>query len=354
MSRRKFLQKAGLGISALGATASGIGAVPEGLFQDGGHGKKRIKPAALKPGDRVMMIAPASSPGQKGIDEAVRAVEKLGYEVVEAPHLRSENGFLAGTDDERLSDFHGAWVDDSIQGIWCVRGGYGATRLLQRIDWSLIESNPKVFIGYSDITALHNSIFENTGLITFHGPVGTSEYTDYTKKHLRILSDGASSETVIRRAAGNTEIAVEDPVYRFHMIRKGRAIGMLAGGNLTLLASMCGTGFLPSFAGKIVFLEDIGESPYRIDRMFVQLMQATDIDQAAAIVHGIYKGCGQDDPEKQSLMEVIGQTLGRLDIPQVYGLSFGHIDDQFTLPVGAYARIDTESGWLQILENAVI
>lgn len=301
-----------------------------------------------------MMIAPASSPGEEGIDDAILSIEKLGYEVVEAPHLRCENGFLAGTDDERLADFHQAWRDDSIKGIWCVRGGYGTSRLLPTIDWDLVKDNPKVFIGYSDITALHNSILKKTGLITFHGPVGTSEYTEYTKKHLRVLSDTISAEKVIRHSESNTSQGETDPVYRFETIQKGEAIGRLVGGNVTLLASMCGSGYLPSFQGKIVYLEDIGEAPYRIDRMFIQLMQSTDIAKAAAIVHGIYKGCGEDDPDRQNLIEVIHQTLGRLDVPQVYGLSFGHIDDQFTLPVGIYAKVDTESGLIRFLENAVI
>lgn len=354
MRRRRFIRKAGLGIGLTGAIVPKTWSISSDTSAKADNKKMRIKPVGLKKGDRVMMIAPASSPGKKGIDKAIEAVEKLGYEVVESPHLRSQNGFLAGTDEERLSDFHQAWQDESIQGIWCVRGGYGTTRLLPRIDWQLIKKNPKVFIGYSDITALHNSIFEKTGLITFHGPVGTSEYTDFTREHLHVLSDLSSSEKIIRRAAENTVLAEEDTVYKFQTIRKGEAIGLLTGGNLTLLASMCGTGYLPSFAGKIVFLEDVGESPYRIDRMFVQLMQATDLEKAAAIVHGIYKGCGQADPEKQTLMEVIDQTLGRLDVPQAYGLSFGHIDDQFTIPVGVYAKVDTESGWMQILENAVI
>lgn len=300
-----------------------------------------------------MMIAPASSPGQEGIDEAIQSISALGYEVVESPNLRKENGFLAGTDEERLSDFHAAWMDKSIQGIWCVRGGYGTTRLLPEIQWDVIRQNPKVFIGYSDITALHNAIFLKTGLVTFHGPVGTSEYTEYTKQHLRVLSDLATPEALIRDAPDNVAQGIENSEFQFHMLRKGEAIGMLAGGNLTLLASMCGTGFLPSFEGKIIFLEDIGENPYRIDRMLVQLLQSTDLHKAAAIVHGIYKGCAQDDPDKQTLLEVMEQTLGDLNIPQAYGLSFGHIDDQFTLPIGVYARVDTESGFLQLLERAV-
>lgn len=351
MKRRNFIQKSGWGLGAF-AAAPRYG-VRNTIFEKQSSSVK-VKPPALNKGDRVMMIAPASSPGAKGIDDAIRSVQKLGYEVVEAPHLREQNGFLAGTDDERLADFHQAWADDSIQGIWCVRGGYGTSRLLPFIDWELIKNNHKVFIGYSDITALHNAILKNTGLITFHGPVGTSDFTEYTKSHLRVLSDTASAEKTIRHSATNTSHGETDPVFRFETIHKGEAIGRLAGGNVTLLASLCGTGFLPSFQGKIVFLEDVGEAPYRIDRMFVQLMQSTDISKAAAIVHGVYKGCGEEDPDRQDLIEVIRQTLGRLDIPQVYGLSFGHIDDQFTLPVGIYARVDTESGVIRFLENAVV
>lgn len=350
MKRRNFIQKSGWGLGAVAAAPLYTSAVSSEKMTS----PVKIKPPALQKGDRVMMIAPASSPGEEGIDDAILSVRKLGYEVVEAPHLRRQNGFLAGTDDERLADFHQAWQDDSIKGIWCVRGGYGTSRLLPTIDWDLIKDNPKVFIGYSDITALHNSILKKTGLITFHGPVGTSEYTEYTKKHLWVLSDTDSSEKTIRHSDSNTSQGETDLLYRFETIRKGEAIGQLVGGNVTLLASLCGTGFLPSFQGKIVFLEDVGEAPYRIDRMFVQLMQSTDISKAAAIVHGVYKGCGEEDPDRQDLIEVIRQTLGRLDIPQVYGLSFGHIDDQFTLPVGIYARVDTESGVIRFLENAVV
>lgn len=348
MKRRKFIGVAGV------VLAGAVGCPALSAMRPRVAKKDRIKPKALQPGARVMMIAPASSPGEESIDEAIEAVTALGYEVVESPNLRKVRGFLAGTDEERLSDFHLAWSDSSVDGIWCVRGGYGSKRLLPRVRWDIIQNNPKVFIGYSDITALHNAIFFMTGLTTFHGPVGTSDYTSFTKDHLRILTDPGLSEFPLGLSQDNTESGETDPDFRYKTIREGEAIGQLVGGNLSLLASMCGSPWLPSFAGKIVFLEDVGEHPYRIDGMFTQLLHSTDISEAAGIVHGIYNNCAQEEPEKQDLEEVIFQTLGHLPCPQGYGFSFGHIADQVTLPMGIYARMDSGAGEIRLLEPAVL
>ncbi len=314
---------------------------------------KLIKPKRLKQGDTVGVIAPASSLSAAEFDKALQNMVDLGFKTKVGKYARSKNGFLAGTDKERLEDLHWAFSDAEIDAVWCVRGGYGVSRLLPDVDFNLIKKNPKIFIGYSDITALHLAISQNCGLVTFHGPVAASTYSDYPKKHAVNVLMNPSAPYKIELSPDNQ--AKESNLFKTEVITKGKAKGKLIGGNLSLLSAMAGTPFgLQNLKGKLLFMEDVGEQPYRIDRMLTQLRQSVDLRQLAGIALGVFEDCNPKTTDTQSLIEVIKDRLGDLGIPVIYGLSFGHIRDQFTLPVGIEAELDTESATMSFLETSVV
>lgn len=314
---------------------------------------KIIKPKRLRTGDTVGIIAPSSGLSKEAFDKALQNLIDLGLQVKVGKSARRENGFLAGTDKERLDDLHWAFADPEVKAVWCVRGGYGATRLLPNVNFDLIRRNPKIFIGFSDITALHTAIFQNCGLVTFHGPSASSEYSDYSKMHVVNTLMKPSAPYKIELSAYNQ--TQTSNLYRTETIVAGKARGTLVGGNLSLLAALCGTLYaLKNPKGKLLFLEDVNEQPYRIDRMLTQLRQSIDLKQFAGIALGVFENCNPRTPNTQSLMEVLKDRLSDLGIPVIYGLSFGHIRDQFTLPVGLKAELDTEKATLTLLENAVV
>ncbi len=309
-----------------------------------------IKPLRLKPGSRVGLIAPASPFPPERLAKAVRNLQDLELEVELGRNVMDEYGYLAGTDEARLDDLHEMFLRSDIDAVWCIRGGYGTSRLLPKIDYDLIRSNPKVFIGYSDITALHLALSHKAGLITFHGPVGSSTWTAYSRYYLqKQLFEG--HEMLL--SAAEVEHEIDQTVSRF-TIRSGQAEGRLIGGNLTLLASLAGTEYLPSFVDKIVCIEEVGEEPYRIDRMLTQLLPATDLERAGAIVLGQFTDCEPENEERSLTMrETLELCLGDLECPISYGWNFGHIYDQFTLPIGLKARMNTEKSSIQLLESPV-
>jgi muramoyltetrapeptide carboxypeptidase len=313
---------------------------------------KIVKPKRLKEGDTVAVIAPASGLSKESFDKALENLESLGLKPKVGKAARGVKGFLAATDKERLDDLHEAFADSEISAVWCVRGGYGAARLLPAIDYDLIRKNPKILIGYSDITALHLAISQNTGLVTFHGPVAASELSDYTKKHVVNTLMNLSAPYKIELSEFNK--TQESNLYKTETIVSGKCRGRLCGGNLSLLSVLAGTPFaLQNMKGKILFIEDVGEQPYRIDRMLTQLRQSLDLRSLAGIALGIFEDCNPRTKDTQTLLDVVKDRLGDLGIPVVYGLSFGHIRDQFTLPVGTEAELDTERATLTLLETSV-
>ena len=312
---------------------------------------KKLKPKQLKKGQTIGLIAPGSSITEDKLNKAIETVEKLGLKPAFTKNILAKHGYLAGTDEQRLSDLHQMFSDIKIDGIWCIRGGYGCTRLLSKIDYKLIKRNPKVLIGYSDITALLQAIYKKTGLIGFHGPVAVSEPTDYTLDHFRKTLMTTDSNLVLNNSAENqTNKAIN---FQTKIINPGKAKGKLIGGNLSLISALAGTKYQLPVKNRILFLEDIGEKPYRIDRMLTQLRQSCDLNKAAAIVLGIFADC-EGGENSLSLMETIEDRLGDLKIPVIYGMSFGHIDNQMTLPVGIKAALNTENQTITLLENAVI
>lgn len=311
-----------------------------------------LKPARLNRGDLVSLITPGSYIPDAGLEKAVKNLEDLGLRVATGKNVRAKYGFVAGTDSQRLEDLHAAFANPEVKAVWCARGGYGCTRLLPYIDYHLIRKNPKVFIGYSDITALHLAFLQKTGLVGFHGPVAQSSFTPYTLEHfVAVVMEGQATHTIpLAEAYANPE----DSLYKFSTLRKGRVQGELVGGNLSLLAAMAGTEFGLDARNKLIFMEDIEEKPYRVDRMLTQLRQSAHLHQAAGFALGIFAGCGPGEGDDSlTLQETIIDRLADTNVPAVYGLSFGHISHQCTLPMGVMAELDTEAQTIRLLESAV-
>ncbi|MEM9886484.1 MAG: LD-carboxypeptidase [Bacteroidota bacterium] len=313
-----------------------------------------IKPQRLNKGDIVGVIAPGSQINEKALEKGKRNLESLGLEVKFAKNIRAKRGFNAGTDEQRLEDLHTMFADRNIAAIWCARGGYGCTRLLPQIDYNLIRTNPKALIGYSDITALLQAIQVETGLIGFHAAVASSDFTRYTKRYLKRILFQDKDETVIELAKPNQRKGKRDTAFQARTIRQGIARGNLVGGNLSLLAALSGTKWELKAQNKIVFIEDIGEKPYRVDRMLTQLRQAAALRFAAGLALGIFTDCeaGKNDLSL-TLQETLDDRLSDLGVPVAYGLSFGHIPDQCVLPVGIAAELDATEQKLTLLEAAV-
>ncbi len=309
--------------------------------------KAVILPPKIGPGARIGLIAPASYANETKIRKAMSNLESLGLKVVEGKYLREENGFIAGNDGERVEDIHSMFRRKDIDGIWCVRGGYGTTRMLEMLDYDLIRSHPKVFVGYSDITALHQAFYTQAGLVSFHGPVASSDFTDYSIEGIKAaLFEGDYNYGIepVTQPADDEE--------SYEIIHSGKATGRVVGGNLSLLSALCGTIYMPDLAGKIVFIEDVGEASYRIDRMLVQLIQAAKLKEAAGIVFGNFTNCGPEEGSTdQTVSEVILDHFSSLEIPVTKGYSIGHISNQATLAVGMMAELDADSGVIRFMSG---
>lgn len=315
----------------------------------------RTLPNRLQPGDAVALVAPASAPPDpKAIDRSLAALEKMGFNPRPMPHVRRRWGFLAGDDRSRASDLMRAFADRSVKGIICVRGGYGTGRLLDRLDYAVIGRNPKVFIGYSDITCLHSAFLVKANLVSFHGPMMNS---DFIKPRVPAFTRQGFLRTVMNPAPPGS-IWQGHKQRRPTILRRGRATGELVGGNITLLCSLLATPYLPPFKGRILFIEDLDEEPYRYDRLLTQLVNAGLLQQVAGIAVGVNAGC--EDPKakrakeyRQTLEDVLRERLRTLKVPVVMNLPFGHIRHNATLPVGGRVTLDADQGDLQIIASAV-
>ncbi len=333
----------------MAAVASGL-SIPSSMENLTKGTPKIIKPKPLKKGMKVALVAPSSSITEEFYAKVIRNMEFWGLIPLVGKHVRDKHGFLAGTDADRLADLHWAFENPEAEAVWCVRGGYGATRILDSIDYKLIKRNPKPLIGYSDITALHIAIHQRTGLVTFHGPVAGSDYPENTIQWFKSVLTEPTSPLILGMPKDlDPNLPEED---RPHTIVSGKSTGRLTGGNLCLLAAMVGTKFSPEFKDKIVFIEDIGEQPYRIDRMLTQLLQGTDLSQAAGIALGVFNDCKvKGESPSLTLLETFKDRLGNLGIPVVYGIPFGHVSLNATLPLGLMACLDSAGNSLTLLEN---
>jgi len=313
-----------------------------------------LKPPRLEPGDLVGLIAPGGHTNAAAVARAVRNIESLGLRVKLGRNLNAIYGNYGGTVRQRIDDLHEMFLDPQVNAVWAIRGGSGCMALLPHIDYALVRANPKVLIGYSDITALHLALQRHAGLMTFHGPVASSTFSDYTVTQLRNVLMTPHDRYVIAMAQENAERAVTDPQYAVRTVHGGQATGRLMGGNLCLVAALAGTPYAADFRDGLLFLEDVNEAPYRIDRMFMQLQLSHGLQHAAGVMLGVFEHCGPTDDEPSlTLDETVDQHLLPLTVPAVAGYSFGHIRDQFTLPMGALATLDTAQQTLTLLEAGV-
>jgi muramoyltetrapeptide carboxypeptidase len=294
------------------------------------------RPPLLSEGARVALIAPAGPlRGDADLARAIDNVRSFNWEPVIGAHVLARTGYFAGTDEQRAHDLNRALRDDSIDAVWCIRGGYGAMRLLDSIDYDAALRRPKPIIGYSDITALHAALGIRGELVTYHGPTARAELSAFSRTSLACaLVHGGDS--------GGTADAART-------LCSGEAQGVLAGGNLALLSALVGTPYAPRLTDTILVLEDIDEAVYRVDRMMHQLLLAGMLDGVRAIAFGACTNCPEaSDDGVRRLDDVIGEIALRLGVPAVAGLPVGHIDDQWTLPLGASASLDTERRTLTV------
>lgn len=351
LDRRAFLGHAALALTA--CSAGNSLPVNEGLLAS----PPLLLPPALQRGMRVGLITPASQlAGKDAHSVAEERVRALGYEPVLSAHAKAQRGYLAGTDEERLTDLHAFFADKSIDAIWCLRGGYGTLRILASVDYALIKRNPKALIGYSDITALHLAIQKLTGLVTFHGPMPGQVLSAYSAAELQRVLTARSGSLSIGAEPPAVATAPDDkreapPVLA--TIRGGQAEGPLTGGNLTLVCRLMGTPFEPDLAGRILYLEDVGEAPYRIDGMLSQLKLSGKLKSCAGILLGRFTGARGDDPSPTDLKDLFHDLLSGLALPVCYGFPCGHVSDQTTLPNGVRARLDADKGSLRLLAPCV-
>jgi len=315
-----------------------------------------IRPRALRPGSTVGLITPStyvSDPDRLALAE--RTLKFFDLKPKFGKNVRKRSGYLGGSIDERLEDLHSMFADSTVDAVFAIRGGYGSAQLLDRIDYNLLKKNPKIFLGYSDITALHLAIQKRAGMVTFHGPVALSGFSDYTQKMFRRALFETAPLGVVTNPPDSNPLR---PAHTLRAVRPGRARGALVGGNLTLISTTMGTPFEIETSGRILLLEDVDEQPYSVDRMLTQMRLAGKFDGAAGVVFGECNGCRPRDYRPSfestlSLGEVLDEILGKLRVPVLSGLTFGHTEDQLTIPLGVTATLDADKGELTIEQAGV-
>lgn len=341
ITRKEFLRNSALAsLSGLALNKAGIDStVTEG------QAAPKIKPKALKAGDTLGLIAPASPIYEEAIfEEMLVNLRGLGFKLKLGEHVRDRRGYLAGIDAARAQDVMTMFKDDTVNGIMCTRGGWGCNRILPLLNFKEIQKHPKVFCGFSDITSLHMALYLKSNLITFHGPVGKSEWNDFTIQSFKALT---------WKGEKPLNIIPDDEYEDSFTITSGLMQGKLLGGNLSVLVSMIGSDFLPSFKGAILYLEDVGESVYRIDRMLTQLKLSGILNEISGFIFGKCTDC-DDGPNSLTLNEVFDDHIKPLGIPAFYGAMISHEERNITLPVGIDAEMDADKRSFRILESAVV
>jgi muramoyltetrapeptide carboxypeptidase len=303
----------------------------------------------------VGLVAPSGATNAAFVELRVRNLERFGFRVKVATHILATRGNTAGTVAERVSDLHAMFADPEVNAIWAVRGGSGASQLLPALDYGLIRRHPKIFVGYSDLTALHLAILRYSNLVTFHGPTASAAFSDYAATQLEAVLMNPRSETTIYMSSGNQREAEKSNEFKLRTLTPGVAEGPLIGGNLSVLSAMIGTPYAPDWKGALLFLEEISEAPYRIDRMLTQLSQSRSFNDAAGIALGVFRRSvsNADGEPSLTLEQALDDHFSKLRVPALYGCSFGHIADNLTLPLGIRARLDTNAQTITLLEPAV-
>jgi muramoyltetrapeptide carboxypeptidase len=315
-----------------------------------------IKPPRLQAGDQVSILSPAGATYRREeLDIVMDAVRGLGLVPRPAPHVLDRYGYLAGRDRDRAADVNASFADPDIAALLPIRGDWGSARILPYLDYDLIRQNPKIIVGFSDLTALLLGITAQTGLVTFHGPNGlTAWQPDQTEPFRQILFEGQmlTFENTLAAADRDRLMQVQ---YRIHTITPGQAQGRLYGGNLSVISGIVGSPYLPDLTGAILFLEDVGESIYRIDRMLTQLKLAGMLDQLAGFVFGQCTNCGPSRGYGAlTLEEVLQDHIAPLGIPAWSNATIGHMEPILTLPLGIEVEMDAATGQIRMLSPAII
>jgi len=309
-----------------------------------------IKPKKLRKGDVIGIISPASSADDPNlVNNGIRYIESLGYRVETGKNLNKNRGYLAGTDEERLEDIHQMFRDKNVKAIFCLRGGYGAFRLLDKIDYSLIKKNPKIFVGFSEVTSLQMAFLRKASLITFAGPMVVPNFSKdiskYTEENFWTII--TSNKKPGKLFSPGSE--------KFPKINSGISSGRLVGGNLAVYASLIGTEFFPDLKDKILLLEDVSEYPYKIDRMMNQLKLNRVFKKVKGIILGRFVDCIEHDLNKKTLTlgEIMDDYLKEIKIPVIYTFPHGHVKELITLPIGIKMKLNATKGYVEILESCV-
>lgn len=313
-----------------------------------------VKPPRLRPGDVVGLVEPAGFTDDAfDLDLVKETIAAMGLKPRAARHLTERYGYLAGKDADRAADVNAFYADPEVRAVFAVRGGWGCARILPFLDFGTIRAHPKLLIGFSDITALHLAFAARAGFATIHGPNASASWPGFSWDAFRAIAFDGAMPTLVNPVGREDRLVQRTG--RIRTFRSGRARGRLLGGNLTVLAALMGTPWLPDFTGAILFIEDVNEAPYRIDRMLTQLALGGMLGKLAGVVFGQCTGCTAEGPSYGgfTLSEVLQQHLEPLGIPAFQGAQFGHVASQFSLPVGVKAEIDADMGSIRLLEPAV-
>ncbi|HEY1937865.1 MAG TPA: LD-carboxypeptidase [Candidatus Angelobacter sp.] len=306
---------------------------------------KTIKPPALRPGDKIGLIAPASSFNREAFLAGCNRLRQMGYEPVYSTDIFDRDIYFAGSAERRTREFHEFWRRDDIAALICVRGGYGSNYLLENIDFGMIAARPKILLGCSDITSLLTAIHDRSGLVGFHGPMAAKDIADGT------------FDPVSWKSALEGSDNWNAPIPGVEVLRSGTATARLYGGCLSMLAASLGTPFEIQTDDTILFIEDIAEKPFRIDRMLMQLRLAGKLEGVRGFIFGEMLDCLPPKGETYTLQQVIMRVLAPFNVPIIYGLKSGHVTSgNITLPIGVLAELKAESSGmhLKILEASTL
>lgn len=345
MRRGTFLKAVALGAAATRLNGNAIAA---------GLQPSVVKPPRLKHGQKVALIAPGCFVSESEVQKSIDNLELLGVSVVLGKYLTTKYGYFSANDKDRAKEVLSFFEDTSVSGIFCARGGYGTARILPHLDYALIRRNPKIFCGYSDATALQQALYRKCGLVSFHGPLGISTFSEFSLMRLKEMLFEDNGKLTVPLIAPTESDSPE-----WDVLRAGNAQGRLAGGNLSVLVSLVGTPFDMDYQDCILYLEETDEEPYRIDRMLTHLAQAGKFNGVKAIVLGAFTHCVPNESSSGihnsfSLREIFSDAFLDLHIPVISGASFGHIKNKLTIPFGINAEVDSERRELKLLENCTV
>ena len=314
-----------------------------------------LRPRRLQAGDTIGLINPSGAIYEREPYQLTHeALQALGFKVKEAPNVRQRYGHMAGTPAQRASDIHTLFAAPDVAGVLAITGGSGANRVLPLLDYGLIGRYPKFLGGFSDLTALISAVHIKTGLVTFHSPLGRSEWNAFSVQHFKALVMEALAPTLSNAPVTGDDLVPSDG--RISTLRGGLARGPLLGGNLAVLTSLSGTPYMPDLRGAILFLEDVNEYVYRVDRMLSTLMLSGALAGVAGVVLGGFTRCAPSEGSFGTLTldEVFDDYFGPLGVPVYRGAQFGHVKRKFTLPLGVPVEMDADRGTIRLLEAAVV